>query len=127
MFTICSPALIYIVFSLTQIIIDIYYSLYNTAFLKFVVALLVTLLLNGLCKQGLGVVSWIIVFIPFILMTFVVAMLLYIFGLNAAKGVVDSNTNTNTTSNTNITSNTNTTPYTEIPNSSSSPEYESFI
>jgi predicted membrane protein len=54
--------------------------------MKFVVAILVTLLLNGLCDGGLGVISWIIVFVPFILMTFVVAMLLYIFGLNATIG-----------------------------------------
>jgi fatty acid desaturase len=74
------------VFSLAQILIDTFKGLYNTAFMKFVVAILVTLLLNGLCDGGLGVVSWIIVFIPFILMTFVVAMLLYIFGMNAAIG-----------------------------------------
>jgi hypothetical protein len=77
------------VFSLAQILIDAFKGLYNTAFMKFVVAILVTLLLNGLCDGGLGVISWIIVFIPFILMTFVVAMLLYIFGMNAAVGAAN--------------------------------------
>ena len=86
MFKLCPPALIYIVFSIAQIIIDTFKGLYNTAFMKFVVAILVTLLLNGLCDGGLGIISWIIVFVPFILMTFVVAMLLYIFGLNATIG-----------------------------------------
>lgn len=86
MFKLCAPAVIYLVFSLAQILIDAFKGLYNTAFMKFVVAMLVTLLLNGLCDGGLGVISWIIVFIPFILMTFVVAMLLYIFGMNAAVG-----------------------------------------
>jgi hypothetical protein len=47
---------------------------------------MVTLLLNIMCDRGLGVVSWIIVFIPFILMTVIVSMLLYIFGLDAATG-----------------------------------------
>ena len=47
---------------------------------------MVTLLLNILCEQGLGFVSWIIVFIPFILMTVIVSMVLYVFGLDAAKG-----------------------------------------
>lgn len=86
MLKLCPPALIYVVFSLAQIIIDTLKGLYNTAFMKFVVALLVTFLLNGLCQGGLGVISWIIVFIPFILMTFVVTMLLYIFGMHAAVG-----------------------------------------
>lgn len=88
MLRLCPPALIYVVFSLAQIIIDTLKGLYNTAFMKLVVALLVTFLLNGLCQGGLGIISWIIVFIPFILMTFVVTMLLYIFGMNAAVGAV---------------------------------------
>jgi predicted membrane protein len=86
MFKLCPPALIYVVFSIAQIIIDTIKGLYNTAFMKFVVALLVTFLLNSLCDGGLGIISWIIVFIPFILMTFVVAMLLYIFGMNSTIG-----------------------------------------
>jgi predicted membrane protein len=96
MFKLCPPATIYLIFSLAQILIDTMKGLYNTAFMKFVVAILITFLLNGLCQEGLGVVSWIIVFIPFILMTFVVAMLLYIFGLNAALGPATSQKDTKT-------------------------------
>jgi len=91
MFTLCTPAIIYMVFSSAQIIIDIYSQLYNAAFMKFTIAILITFLLNGLCEQGLGVVSWIIVFVPFILMTFVTAMLLYIFGLDASIGSATTN------------------------------------
>lgn len=83
---VCAPALIYIVFSLTQIIIDTIKGLYNTAFLKFIVSILITILLDGLCKGGMTVVSWMIVFIPFIFMTVIVTILLYIFGLDVATG-----------------------------------------
>jgi hypothetical protein len=86
MFHLCPPAIIYLIFSVTQILIDTYKGLYNTASMKIIVTVMVTLLLNILCDKGLGVVSWIIVFIPFILMTVVVSMLLYIFGLDAATG-----------------------------------------
>jgi hypothetical protein len=86
MFNLCAPAIIYGVFSLCQIIIDLFSGLYNTAIMKFVISVLILLLINGLCQSGLTVVSWIIVFVPFILMTFIVAMLLYIFGLNIASG-----------------------------------------
>jgi hypothetical protein len=129
MFKLCAPALIYVVFSLAQILIDIFKGLYNTAFMKFVVAILVTLLLNGLCDGGLGVISWIIVFIPFILMTFVVAMLLYIFGMNAAIGATTPNKSTQQSDakNTNTTSIiTEKTYLTFYPNRYSSPAYESF-
>ena len=86
MFNLCGPALIYLIFSFTQILIDTLKGLYNTAFMKAIVTVMITILLNILCESGLNVVSWIIVFIPFILMTVIVSMLLYIFGLDAATG-----------------------------------------
>jgi hypothetical protein len=86
MINLCAPAIIYLIFSVTQILIDTFKGLYNTAFMKVIVTVMVTLLLNILCEKGLNVVSWIIVFIPFILMTVIVSMLLYIFGLDAATG-----------------------------------------
>jgi hypothetical protein len=57
--------------------------------MKIIVASMVTLLLNILCEKGLSVISWVIVFIPFILMTLIVSMLLYFFGLDAASGKLD--------------------------------------
>ena len=84
----CGPALIYLVFSLTQIIIDIFKQLYNTAFLKFIVMIIFTILLNILCEKGLGIVSWIIVFVPFIFMTLITSILLFTFGLTPSRGRV---------------------------------------
>lgn len=89
MINLCAPAIIYLIFSITQILIDTFKGLYNTAFMKVIVTIMVTLLLNILCEQGLSVVSWIIVFIPFILMTVIVSMLLYVFGLDAATGTLN--------------------------------------
>ena len=86
MINLCAPAIIYLIFSVTQILIDTFKGLYNTAFIKVIVTIMVTILLNILCEKGLGVVSWIIVFIPFILMTVIVSMLLYVFGLDTSTG-----------------------------------------
>ena len=91
MFDLCPPALIYVVFSITQIIIDTFKGLYNTAFFKFIVMCMVTLLLNALCQSGMGVISWIIVFIPFILMTIITSMLLFVFGLSPSEGDINYN------------------------------------
>jgi hypothetical protein len=82
----CSPALIYLVFSITQITIDTIKGMYNTALIKIVVTFSFTILLNYLCQLGLGIVSWIIVFIPFILMTVIVSILLLMFGLDPMTG-----------------------------------------
>ena len=48
--------------------------------------ILVTLLLNILCKKGLGTIAWMLVFIPFILMTLISVILIIVFGLNPAEG-----------------------------------------
>ncbi len=95
----CAPAIIYLIFSITQILIDTFKGLYNTAFIKFIVMIMITLLLNILCQNGLGTISWIIVFIPFILMTVIVSMLLYIFGLNASTGTLNYTCQSGSTNN----------------------------
>ena len=89
MFDLCPPALIYLFFCATQIMIDLYKGLYNTAVFKFIIMVMITILLNALCQGGLGIISWMIVFIPFIFMTVVVSILLYVFGLNAATGNIE--------------------------------------
>jgi hypothetical protein len=89
MVNLCPPALIYVAFSLTQIVIDTFKGLYNTAFFKFIVMVIITFLLNALCQSGMSIVSWIIVFIPFIFMSVIVAILLYVFGLDAATGTLN--------------------------------------
>ena len=86
MLNLCAPALIYVAFSLTQIIIDTLKGLYNTAFFKAIVMIIITILLNALCQTGMGIISWIIVFVPFIFMSVIVAILLYVFGLDPATG-----------------------------------------
>jgi hypothetical protein len=144
MFNICPPALIYLVFSLTHIIIDTFKGLYNTAFFKFIIMVMVTFLLNVLCEGGLSLVSWIIVFIPFIFMTIIVTMLLYIFGLDAASGSINykcknDETVTTTTKEVKVVTptetsyvvvpeaTTTTTTYNKpYPTGSSSPAYESY-
>lgn len=87
-FKLCSPALIYLVFSMTQVVVDTIKGLYNVAILKFTMMILFTLLLNILCERGLSVISWIIVFIPFILMSVITSILLFVFGLDPSTGVV---------------------------------------
>ena len=88
---VCAPALIYLVFTLTQVIIDIYKKVYNVAITKAIQMVLFTLLLNILCKRGLTFLSWILVLIPFIFMSFMTGLILYIFNLNDTEtSIVDN-------------------------------------
>ena len=60
--------------------------MYNTALVKIIVMIIFTFILNILCQRGLGIISWFIVFIPFITMTVITAILLMTFGLHPASG-----------------------------------------
>tara|TARA_Y100000996_G_scaffold408398_1_gene387402 strand:+ start:184 stop:600 length:417 start_codon:yes stop_codon:yes gene_type:complete len=82
----CMPAILYIGFTLIHIVIDIFQKLYNTALLKFILMIIFTTMLDLLCKSGLTLLSWIIVFLPFILLTAITAMLLLSLGLSPEKG-----------------------------------------
>ena len=84
----CTPALIYIIFSLTQIILDISEELYAVAMVKLSIGVIFTLLLNSLCENGLDVVSWFIVFVPFLLKSVVVGFLITSFGIDPYTGRV---------------------------------------
>ena len=95
MFSFCPPTIIYIIFSITHVIIDTFNGLYNTALMKMIVMLMISLLLNILCEKGLTIIAWVIVFIPFIMMTLIISMLLYIFGLNATTGMLNTTSTLN--------------------------------
>jgi len=83
---ICTPALIYLIFSISQILIDTVKGFFNTALVKLLLTVVFTFILNYLCQAGLGILSWIIVFIPFILMTVIVTLLLFTFNLDPKTG-----------------------------------------
>ena len=82
----CMPALIFLLFSVTHVIVDMYKEQYDRALIEFFIGAIFTLLLNLLCQQGLGIVSWFIISIPFLLMTTIAGILLYSFQVNPATG-----------------------------------------
>ena len=79
----CGPGLVHIGFSLIQIFIDIYNGVMNAAFLKFIIMIVFTLIINILCDLGFSVIAWFLVFIPIIMMTIISSLLLQVFGLDS--------------------------------------------
>jgi len=88
----CPPALLYLGFSLIQIIIDLFRSDHITAFFKFLIMIVFLFILQNLCETGLSIISWFIVFIPFILMTYVSGIIFYLFGMKPKGGDVSKMT-----------------------------------
>jgi hypothetical protein len=83
--SICPPALLYLAFSVIQIVIDLYRGDSMQALFKFIVMIIFTIVLNAMCNAGMSIISWFIVFIPFILMTYITTILFFIFGFNPSK------------------------------------------
>jgi hypothetical protein len=86
----CGPAILYIGFSLIQIIIDLYKNLFSSAFIKMIVMLILALTINVLCEMGLHVIAWFLVFIPIIMMTIISTLLLKTFGTDPSSKYLKS-------------------------------------
>ena len=86
---ICLPAFVYLVLCSIQIILDFTYGLYNTAIIKIIVTIILTFILNLLCYMDLGFIAWVIVLVPFIFMSVMVTIILYLMGYDAATGTID--------------------------------------
>lgn len=82
---ICSPALLYLGFSMVQITIDLFQGEYDTALLKFIIMFIFTAVLNILCLNGFTKFVWFIVIIPIILLTYISSVLFYVFGISPGK------------------------------------------
>lgn len=85
---ICSPALLYLAFSMIQIVIDLFQGDYETSLLKFIIMFIFTAILNILCLNGYTRIVWFIVIIPIILLTYISSVLFYVFGINPGKSNV---------------------------------------
>lgn len=90
--SLCPPALLYLGFSVIQIIIDLFRSDHVTAFFKFLIMIVFLFILQNLCDTGLSIISWFIVFIPFILMTYVSSVIFHLFGMKPSPGIAATTT-----------------------------------
>jgi ABC-type bacteriocin/lantibiotic exporter with double-glycine peptidase domain len=78
----CPPALIYLVFFLIQIIIEISRNEYKQALTQTIICIIFTCILQIFCNAELSIVSWILVFIPIIMYTYMVLLIFMVFRLN---------------------------------------------
>ena len=83
--SLCTPALIYFVFFITHALIAMFQDNYKHALLQTLLGLLMTMLLQLLCLRKMDIISWIIVFIPFIFYTYMIMIIYYVFGINPEK------------------------------------------
>ncbi len=63
----CPPALLYLVFLVVQLGLDISLGMWITVTIKAILGLATVIVLDMFCGAGLGVVSWFLVAAPFII------------------------------------------------------------
>lgn len=85
---ICPPALIYAVFTMTQILIDLYNYNIDVVVSKMIALVTFTYLLNILCESGLTPISWVIVFVPFIFTTLITFIVLTNLGVDLVSSLM---------------------------------------
>lgn len=65
----CPPALLYLLYSVVHVGLDVSQGLFVTAAVKLVMGLAGVVVLDALCGVELGVVSWAIIATPFLIMS----------------------------------------------------------
>ena len=103
----CNPALLYVIFASVQIIFDLFNQMYTLAIIKAFITIIFTFFLNMLCANGLSIISWIIIIIPFFFTLLLVEILIFILGVNVVTNKIPE-TNTNENVNIIVKTNTNT-------------------
>lgn len=82
----CAPIIIYIMFALLQIILDLLKGLYNSAGVKLIISAIITACLYFLCNKGWDMVAWFIVLTPLLFAAAITAFVLYKLRLNSTFG-----------------------------------------
>lgn len=82
----CTPAVIYLVYSITQVISKMMRGLYTPALIEMIISSIFALFLNYLCSVDLSIVAWVIIFVPFVFMSVVISLLLYLFTRDPETG-----------------------------------------
>lgn len=83
----CSPALIYLIFIIIHVVLEMKEQNTKGAILQLLTGIMMTLLLQVLCMRGMTILSWIIVFIPFIFYTYMMVLLYNVFGIEPSEKV----------------------------------------
>ncbi len=78
--TLCTPAILFIFLMMFHLMFELYDKEYSMAMMFLVVSILAVLCIQILCLSGLGLIAWIVVFMPLIVYSYMGFLLFVIFG-----------------------------------------------
>jgi len=82
----CMPAVVFVVYMLIQIGADLFTGYYNMSAMKFLFMIVYAVLLNWLCMMGAYLFAWLLVFIPFALLSLIIIVLLHTANMKETSG-----------------------------------------
>jgi len=82
----CPPAFLFLLYVAVHIGLDLSLGLYMTAGIKFFAGAVQIFLLNAFCKLDLGIVSWVIIAMPFLIMALATSIAM---GLQLDRGLTN--------------------------------------
>lgn len=87
----CSPVILYVAFSIAHVVSDLSLGMTGQAVTRSAIAVLIAFVLQLMCERGMSIVSWIIVFIPFVSMGLLTALAVAAFNLGDERGPIVPN------------------------------------
>ena len=78
----CPPALLYVVFFMIHVIIEISEQNYKGAITQTIICVIFTCILQLFCNSNMSLIAWILVFIPIIMYTYMVIIIYMVFRMD---------------------------------------------
>ena len=78
----CPPAILYVVFFIISIVIELSEENYKTAFTQMIICIVFTCILQLFCMADMSLMAWILVFIPIIMYTYMVLIIFLVFRMS---------------------------------------------
>jgi len=78
----CPPAILYVVFFIISIVIELSEEKYKTAFTQTIICIVFTCILQLFCMADMSLMAWILVFIPIIMYTYMVLIIFLVFRMS---------------------------------------------
>ena len=78
----CPPAILYVVFFIISIVVELSEEKYKTAFTQTIICIVFTCILQLFCMADMSLMAWILVFIPIIMYTYMVLIIFLVFRMS---------------------------------------------
>ena len=83
----CTPAILFVMIMMFHVIFELYDEHYSMALVKWFCSIIMIVFLQLLCSANMELIAWIIVFVPFIIYSYMTFLLFFVFGTDPSAAV----------------------------------------